>query len=33
MCWPMKLPSFESASTGPSTYTFALGSSRRPFDE
>ena len=30
MCWPTKLPVLESASSEPSTYTCAFGSSRVP---
>ena len=30
MCWPMKVPPFESTSTLPSMYTRLFGSSRLP---
>ena len=33
MCWPMKVPFFDSVSSGPSSSTWLSGSSRRPFDE
>ena len=30
MCWPTKVPVFDSASIAPSTYTWPFGSSRVP---